>query len=137
VSADGGDLETDLAAGSSVPSHTAGLALSPKKRHRSIMIGLIGAVVVIAIVIVGIILFNKASAALSAGTGTATITWTSAPNNGDSAGNPPQSFSGNISGHPASGVSTFALPSTFNPLNGSTPADLHNVQFFHYKGTLG
>jgi hypothetical protein len=100
-------------------------------------IGLVGAVVVIAVVIVGVFIFNEASAALSAGSGTATITWTSAPNNGDTTGNPPQSFSGNIGGHPVSGVSTFTLPSTFNPLNGSTPADLHNVQFFHYKGTFG
>jgi hypothetical protein len=84
-------------------------------------IGLIGAVVVIAIVIVGIIVFNEASAALSAGSGTVTITWTPAPNNGDTTGNQPQSFSGNIGGHSVSGVATFTLPSTSNPLKGSTP----------------
>jgi hypothetical protein len=92
-------------------------------------------VVVIAIVIVGIIVFNEASAALSAGSGTVTITWTPAPNNGDTTGNQPQSFSGNIGGHSVSGVATFTLPSTSNPLKGSTPF-LQNVQYFHYKGTF-
>jgi hypothetical protein len=103
------------------------------------IIGLVGAVIVIAVVIVGIFVFNEASAALSAGSGTATITWTPAPSNGDTTGNPTQSFSGDIGGHPVSGVATFTFPSSPNPLAGttltSTPTP-QNLQYSHYKGTF-
>ena len=99
------------------------------------IIEVVGTVIVIAVVIVGIFVFSEASAALLAGSGTAMITWTPAPNNGDTTGNPPQSFSGNIGGHPVSGVARFTLPSTSDPLAGTTPA-LQNVQYFHYKVTF-
>jgi hypothetical protein len=98
------------------------------------IIGLVGTVVVIAVVIVGTVMFNKVSAALSAGSGTATITWVPVPNNGNTTVNPPQSFRGTVGGHPVSGVASVTLPTTFNPLNG--PSGIENVQLFHYRGTF-
>lgn len=110
-------------------------AVPLKSHRRSLIIGPVAAVVVVAVVIVGIFAFNEASAALSAGSGTATITWTPAVNNGDTTGNPPQSFTGNIGGHSLSGVATFTLPtSTTSPLVGTKVAS-SDVQIFRYQGT--
>jgi len=120
--------------GPSVPSDEAGPALRSNIRQRSMIIGLVCAVVVIAAVLAGIAIFNKASAALSAGSGTATITWTPAPDNGNAAGNPPQSFRGTIGGHTVSGVANFASPDRFNPLGG--PSGIENAQILHYRGTF-
>jgi hypothetical protein len=107
----------------------------PKSHRRSLIIGVIGAVVFAALVIAAIFIVSATSAAISAGSGTATISWVSAPGSGDTSGNPPQSFSGTINGHSLSGVATLAIPAGSNPLSDTTgpPKD---VQIFRYKGSF-
>jgi hypothetical protein len=107
----------------------------PQRRHsRTLIFGVLGALVVIALVIGGVVIFNKANAALSAGSGTATITWTST-SGGASNSNPAQSFTGTIGGHPVSGVATFTTPTTINPTS-RTQLLTPGYPFFHYKGSF-
>jgi hypothetical protein len=120
-----------------------GEAVVPPK-HRKVVIGVIGAVVVIALVVVGILVFNMASAALSAGSGTATITWIQAPDNGNSSSNPPQPFTGTIGGHAVSGVATFSGAATITePIENGSGSEIVSgrsgvatIQYFHYRGTF-
>jgi hypothetical protein len=121
----------------------SGEAVVPPK-YRKVVIGVIGAVVVIALVIVGILVFNMESAALSAGSGTATITWIRAPDNGNSSSNPPQPFTGTIGGHAVSGVATFSGAATITePIENGSGSEIVSgrsgiatIPYFHYRGTL-
>lgn len=106
-------------------------AAGPEGHHRSLIVGLVGAVVVVVLVVLGILVFFKVSAAISAGSGTATLTWTPTLGSGDSDTGPPQPFTGTIGGHPVSGVSTFVLPT-----NATGPDALTNTQIFRYKGSF-
>jgi hypothetical protein len=99
--------------------------------RRSLVIGIVGAAVVVVLVVLGVFVFFKVSAAISAGSGTATLTWTPALGSGDSDTGPPQPFTGTIGGHSMSGVSTFVLPA-----NPTGPDALRNAQVFHYKGSF-
>lgn len=107
----------------------------PEGHHRLLIIGIIGGVVVIALVIAGIVIFDEASAAISAGSGTATISWVPAPDSGGTSGNPPQAFNGTIGGNSLTGVATTVLPTTVNPVGGSSGGSKY-VQIFHYKGSF-
>jgi hypothetical protein len=103
-------------------------AAGPKGHRRSLTVGVVGAAVVVVLVVLGVFVFFKVSAAISAGSGTATLTWAPTLASGN---NPPQPFTGTIGGHPVSGVSTFVLPT-----NPTGPDALRNVQVFHYKGSF-
>jgi hypothetical protein len=108
----------------------------PRSNHRSLIIAIVGAVVVVAVVIVGIFVFDEASAAISAGSGTATISWVPAPGSGDTSGNPPQSFTGTVGSNSLSGVATTVLPTSgANPF-GSTTGGSKYIQIFRYTGSF-
>ena len=109
---------------------------APKSHRRSLIIGIVCVVVIAAVVVPAAFVFDAATAAISSGNGTATITWTSAPGSGDASSNPPQSFSGTINGHTLSGVATVAIPTgAANPFANSKGAP-KNVQIFQYKGSF-
>jgi hypothetical protein len=109
-------------------SITAPPPVASKPSHRSLIMGIVGAAVVVVLVVLGVFVFFKVSAAISAGSGTATLTWTPTLASGN---NPPQPFTGTIGGHSVSGVSTFVLPT-----NPTGPDALRNAQVFHYKGSF-
>jgi hypothetical protein len=125
------DPPIGAAAGDGGSSANVEPAAGSKGGHRSLIIGIVGAAVVVVLVILGVFVFFKVSAAISAGSGTATITWTPAQGDDNSETGPPQPFTGTIGGHSVSGVSTFVLPA-----NPTGPDPLRNVQIFHYKGSF-
>jgi hypothetical protein len=124
-------LRNDTPATEVGPSITAPPPVASNGSHRSLIVGIVGAAVVVVLVILGVFVFFKVSAAISAGSGTATITWTAAPGSENGSSNPPQPFTGTIGGHPVSGVSTFVFPS-----NPTVPDALKNAQIFRYKGSF-
>jgi hypothetical protein len=119
--------DSDLPTGS-------GEAVSAKSRRRSLILGVVVAVILLGIVIAGLLVWSKASAVISAGNGTATITWTPVTGGSSSPGNPPQPFTGSINGNAVSGVATtpFSL-NGLNPLLNPSAAP-SEVQVFRYKG---
>jgi hypothetical protein len=123
-------LRNDTPATEVGPSITAPPPVASNGSHRSLIVGIVGAAVVVVLVILGVFVFFKVSAAISAGSGTATITWTAAPGS-ENGSSPPQPFTGTIGGHPVSGVSTFVFPS-----HPTGPDALKNAQIFRYKGSF-
>jgi hypothetical protein len=110
-------------------------SVAPKSHRRSVIIGIVVVVLVAAVVIPGLFVFDAATAAIASGNGTATITWTPASDNGDTLGNPAQTFSGSINGNALSGLATFTIPTeSGNPALGSTPTS-KELPYFHYKGS--
>jgi hypothetical protein len=109
---------------------------APKSHHRSLIIWVIGAAVVTSLAIVGFVVFDEASAAISTGTGTATITWLTPTSGYPSTGNPPQPFTGTIAGHPVSGIATNPItPQGSDP--GLAPGSIPStIKVFRYRGTF-
>jgi hypothetical protein len=118
-----------------MPSPPIAESVAPKSRRRPLIIGIVCVVVLAAVVIPAALVFSAASAAISSGNGTATISWTSAPDNGDSTANPPQSFSGSINGNALSGQATFSVPAESTIPPPGTTSTYPELPFFHYKGS--
>jgi len=112
----------------------SGDVVSPKSRRRSLIFGVVAAVILVGVVIAGLIVWSEAAAVISAGNGTATITWQPAAGGGSSPGNPPQPFMGSINGHAVSGLAT--TPFSANGLNPlfSPSAAPSEFQVFRYRG---
>lgn len=111
-------------------------------------IAVLGALVVLVGVIVAVLLLVATSSdSLGVGPGTATFSWAAGNNLGISSSSgsglgastqSSQSFSGDIEGHPVSGVATLLLPSSSSP-----GTDLKNpalpsapIRFVRWKGTF-
>ncbi len=112
----------------------SGDVVSPRDRRRSQIFGVAAAVIVVGVVIAGLIVWSEAAAVISAGNGTATITWQPATGGGSSPGNPPQPFMGSMHGHAVSGLAT--APLSTNGLNPprSPSAARSEFQAFRYRG---
>jgi hypothetical protein len=130
------ELSGDAGVDADTPSIEPIAPPTQRNNRRPLIIGAVGAAVGAVLVIVGIVIFDEASAAISAGTGTATITWTRAPNNGDTSTNPPQPFSGTINGHALSGLATVVIPTgSTNPFVSSTGVP-KSIVAFRFKGSF-
>jgi len=130
---------TDPAVIPSAPTVTAAPTYepsAPKTHRRSLIIGVIGAVVVVALAIAAIFIVSATSAAISAGSGTATISWVPTAGSGDTSGIPPQSFAGSIGGNSLSGVATTVLPPGGTNPFGTTTGDSQYIQVFRYTGSF-
>jgi hypothetical protein len=101
-------------------------------RHR-LVFGLVSAVIAVGIVMSGLVAWSEASTIISAGRGTATLTWVRATSGGGSVGNPPQSFRGSIDGHAVSGIATTPLSASTTSRATKSPQE---IQIFRYKGTF-
>lgn len=106
----------------------------PKSR-RLVAIGIMSAISVFALIIVGIVVFDQTSAALSPGSGTARINWVPVRASSEAFSSPPQSFSGSIGGYSLSGVATMTVPSADYATEGPPNAPRF-VQVFHYRGSF-
>jgi hypothetical protein len=140
--ADDGEPSSGLTAAEFTSTSTADPAGVPKQ-GRSKWPLIVAAMVAVAIIVAGVlIVLTRMSAAISTGTGTATISWTSATPSGSSAtsgvsfADPPQPFSGDINGTSVSGVSTTLTKNLGSALQGRTVKG-STVQIFQYKGQFG
>jgi hypothetical protein len=114
--------------------HGSGDVVSPKNRRRSLIFGVVAAVILVGVVIAGLLVWSEAAAVISAGNGTATITWNPATGGSTSLGNPPQPFTGSINGNAVSGLATTSLSTNSpNPLLNPSAAP-SEVQMFRYRG---
>ena len=137
---DGGaaDRSGAATASDSGPSSVSGPAVSSKSPRRSLFIGVVVAVIIVIAAVVGfIIVGSEAAAILSAGKGKATITWTPAMGNGNSIGNPPQTFTGTINGNSVSGISTLAISASSAKSLLNPTKSKGSIQVFKWKGTFG
>jgi len=101
-----------------------------------LIVGIVAAVVVVAAVIVGFVVFGSSVAdAFISGNGTATITWT--PASPDSVNPVPQPFSGTVGGETVTGIAktTLMLGNGGSPFPSSAPGSL--VSAFRWSGDFG
>jgi hypothetical protein len=100
---------------------------------RSLVVGLVAAGLAIGVTVAVVALSASSHGnPLSPGTGTATITWTSAKGND----NPPQPFGGTIDGLPVSGVSTVERPTASTLASGAPGPTTPRIHLFELKGTF-
>lgn len=111
--------------------------VSSKSPRRWVAVGIVATLIVIAGVVGFLVVGSEAAAILSAGSGKATVTWTPVPNGGNAAASPPQPFSGTISGHSVSGLSTSAIPTGSGPSNINPTLSHGLVHVFTWRGTFG
>jgi hypothetical protein len=131
----------DNASDPSTPPSDVGSVAGGHRLSRKLLLVTGAAVLVIGAAALIVVLATSSTAdPFAPGSGTATITWTSASGSSNPTqpynNPPPQPFGGNIDGLPLSGVATIDLSglssAALNPTSG-TPVTLH---FFEIKGTF-
>ena len=104
---------------------------------RSWIVGAVGAVVVVVGVVIAIVVLTSPSAGISAGSGTATISWIPVTGgNPDTIGNPPQPFTGSIEGTSLNGIATTPFTSDGKKVTGLSPLS-GKILFIQWKGSFG
>lgn len=126
------DLGTDVGGASTQPSSLKAPDAQRRRISGRLIVIIVALVLLVGVIIAVVLLVFVPSDTIGLGPGSATITW-SAGNNFGSSPRSTQSFSGDIEGHPVSGVATSLISGStfFNVPSPSAP-----FRFARWTGTF-